>query len=460
MIGRALAARCSPRGRRLPNRGGVCYSTGVKTLPRPGFPTAASPRFPAPFRRWFSAIPLGLLAGLLLAVAAFPALAVPIVGANGKSVEFAGVKSAGPGGLTVQIQPDGEPLEVGWDKFDLARLEADHPEIFAAYQKSLTGETTALNLGSFAPTTAPAEMAKPSEGPKRMGWYETSAGRGKFAIQLPNGEPRGVLLISIGQDGRSLRYIGGGDRSPWADFSGKLQFAVMSYEFPMGERTTGEAALKSADYILTDKGSGDAVLKALENFAKDSGKAQLATAPISIYGADVLGAAFAFNFAQSHPDRVLAAVASKGAFYVLPPTEASAKVPLMLLWGEYDQDVEIWQPVGKHQEVYEAALELKPNWVYAMEPRGPGGESPYSQKMALTFLHRMSLARLSTEGEVQEVDRSRAWIGDLDTFEISRMEEPDKVLAPTQTWLPDGEIAKLWEDFLNGRLELDPAPAQ
>ncbi|MCB1062211.1 MAG: hypothetical protein KDN20_04720 [Verrucomicrobiae bacterium] len=402
----------------------------------------------------FSSGALGLLFALLVSGVPVPALALPIAGANGKSVDFAGVKSAGPGGLTVQIQADGASVEVSWEKLDLVKLEADHPDIFAAYQKALTGSTTSLDLGSFAPAKAPVEMAKVTGGAKSVGWYETKVGQGRFVIQLPNGEPRGVLLIAQGQDGESLRFLGPG-RSRWSDFAGKFQFAVMAYEFLGVEKSKGEGVLKEAEFVQAEKGSGEAVLKALEVFAKDSGKAILATAPITVFGSDVLGSAFAYNFTQSFPDRVLATVVSKGAFYVAAPTEASAKVPLLIIWGEYNQDIEVWEPIGTHEEIYPNSLGLRPNWAYAMEPRGTGGETPFSFKLAMTFLDRLTLARLSKEGEIQELDRSRAWVGNLETFEISRMEEPDKALEPTQTWLPDGEIAKLWEDFLNGRMQLD-----
>lgn len=413
--------------------------------------------------RWFlgSAMGrfLGCLATCLVFLAVQGASAIPITGANGKVVNFAGVKSAGPGGLTVQIRAGDDPIELPWDKLDLQKLETEQPTIFEAYRVASRGQSRDLNLGSFAPKEAPMNRTVPTfeDGGERHGWFEAGAGGGKFALQLPSGgEPRGVLLISFGNDGRSIRYIGGVGANRWADFAEKFQFAVMSYTYTLSPDLAREGLGEAAKYIRTDEGSGQAVLDALNDFAQKSGKANLAKAPIAVYGTDVLGAAFAYNLTQSIPERILAAVASKGAYYSGKPTEASAKVPLLMIWGEYDTEVDQYQPTNTHDEIYPTVLELKPNWIYAMEPRGTGGESPFSQKLATTFLDRMILARLGTGTELKELDRTRSWTGDLDSFEISRMEDPEAVLTETQTWLPDGEIAKLWEDFLNETMTLDP----
>lgn len=383
--------------------------------------------------------------------------AVPLTGANGKVVDFSGIKSAGPGGLRVKITAEGSEIDVPWERFDLPKLKSEHPEIFAAYEKAQTGQHTDLDLGSYAPQTMPQqqEVKNFRDGAERHGWYETGGGGGKFAIQMPDQEVKGVLLVSMGQDGRSIRYMGGVGVTRWAKFAEKFQFAIMSYEFPV---TRGDGAdydiTKAAPYIFADK-SGEGVLSALESFAEKSKKPALKEVPIAVFGFDVLGAAFAFNFAQNHPDRVIAAVAAKGAFYAAELNENAAKVPLLLLWGEYDQEIERWNPFSDHQETYEKGLELRPNWTHAMEPRGPSGETPLSFTMGMTFLNRMILARLNPEGGLKEMDREDAWVGNLKTKEIRRMEDPGRVLEPHETWLPNGEVAKLWEEFSNGTLAPD-----
>lgn len=405
----------------------------------------------------FFSVVLGLV---FLELSSSVGLALPLAGSNGRIVDFEVVKSASPEGLTVQVKKGGDEIQLGWDKLDLGHLQKNHPVLFQAYQAAQKGATTPLRIG-MTPDPNGAMRENENEfkdfrdGAERHGWYETGGGGGKFAIQMPDQEVKGVLLVSMGQDGRSIRYMGGVGVTRWAKFAEKFQFAIMSYEFPV---TRGDGAdydiTKAAPYIFADK-SGEGVLSALESFAEKSKKPALKEVPIAVFGFDVLGAAFAFNFAQNHPDRVIAAVAAKGAFYAAELNENAAKVPLLLLWGEYDQEIERWNPFSDHQEAYEKALELRPNWTHAMEPRGPSGETPLSFTMGMTFLNRMILARLSPGGGLKEIDREDAWVGNLKTKEIRRMEDPGRVLEPHETWLPNGEVAKLWEEFSNGTLAPD-----
>lgn len=398
------------------------------------------------------------LAVVFLAVG-YPAdvFPIPLAGSNGRVVEFSGVKSAGPTGLKVQLQSGGPLIDLSWDKIDLDHLKREHPAIYSAYERSKNGGETEINLGSMAP---PPESESPPPAPvsaeelaKIAGRYTTNAGGAKFWIQMPKqAEPRVVLLLAMGSDGYSFRYLGHPDTTRWRVIAEKLSLAVMAYSFSSpGQVVEG---FKVPPFVQADKGSGEAVLKALTEFGKLTGKPALEKLPIAIYGQDVVGSAFSFNFSQAFPERVIAAVASKGAFYSVKPTEASAKVPLMILWGQYDEDINLWEPVDTHQSIYEAGLPLKANWVYAMEPRAGAGESAQSQAFALGFLDRMILARLTPEGEMKDLDRSRSFVGDIDSAAISRLEDVDSVLEKSQTWLPDGEIGQMWEDFSNGVLKI------
>jgi hypothetical protein len=380
--------------------------------------------------------------------------AVPIKGVNGSVVDFAGIKMAKPSGLEVLIQKDGELVVVPWDRIDLIALKAEQPGVFAAYETSRKGVDVELNLGVFM--VVDAKPTPPVTTSNIPGRYSTTAKNGKFFLQMPvGGDPKGVLLLSMGQDGSSSRFMGVGHGSRWSKVTEKLNLAILAYEFPVHFAQSGDLdVLKAAPFIASTQGSGEAVFEALEKFAALTKRERLATAPIAVYGADVLGAAFAYNFTLNYPERIIAAVVSKGAFYITKPTEVSTKVPMMILWGEYDEDINRWNPTDKHKEVYEAALAFKPNWVYAMEPRGLPGESPQAFFFGLSFLDRMILARLDPEGQLKVLDRSRSFTGDLGDFSFSRMDDPDVVLDGGKTWLPDGEVAKMWEEFSNGTFKI------
>ncbi len=85
---------------------------------------------------------------LFLAAHSFGAESVFLKGANGRIVEFAGVRSAGPQGLILLMQADGDEMLVGWDKIDLEDLKK-HDKIYSAYQNAQSGRKTTLNLGVY-----------------------------------------------------------------------------------------------------------------------------------------------------------------------------------------------------------------------------------------------------------------------------------------------------------------------
>ncbi|MBL9153168.1 MAG: hypothetical protein JNK37_11805 [Verrucomicrobiales bacterium] len=379
--------------------------------------------------------------------------AIPIAGSNGVVVDFAGVKDASPEGLSVQIKEGGALVLIPWEKIDLAKLRESHSVISAAYFRTREGATVQLNLGSFVPAGGGPAPALPEELAAVPGRHLVELGGARFWIQLPvQGEPRAILLLAMGQDGYSFRYLGLPDRNRWREMASKFNLAVMAYSFPVPAEQVRE--FKSADFVFADKGSGKLLLSAIDSVAEKTGRQGLASCPLVIYGQDALGGGFAYNFLQAFPERVIAAVSVKGTFYSAPASEISAKVPFAFIWGEYDDDVKRWETEHIQEKAYRDALRLRPNWVSAMELRGAGGESPQSSHFAMTFLDRVLLARLQANGDILDIDRSRGFIGDLRELTISRMEDPTSPLDEFKTWLPDGEVGRLWEDLANGRLQI------
>lgn len=76
---------------------------------------------------------------------------VQLTGANGRSVEFAGIWEARPEGLVVVTTAESSPVIVTWDKFDLAKLKSEQPALEAARQRAVfLRSTQPVNLGLFA----------------------------------------------------------------------------------------------------------------------------------------------------------------------------------------------------------------------------------------------------------------------------------------------------------------------
>lgn len=77
--------------------------------------------------------------------------AVQLTGANGRSVEFAGIWEARPEGLIVVTSAESAPVIVTWDKFDLSKLKTEQPALEAARQRAVfLRSAQPVNLGLFA----------------------------------------------------------------------------------------------------------------------------------------------------------------------------------------------------------------------------------------------------------------------------------------------------------------------
>ncbi len=76
--------------------------------------------------------------------------AIQLTGSNGRTIDFAGIKEANKTGLVLKVKANSREVTVPWEKFDLAKLEAENPEMHAAYKAATeSGEATTLNLGTY-----------------------------------------------------------------------------------------------------------------------------------------------------------------------------------------------------------------------------------------------------------------------------------------------------------------------
>jgi hypothetical protein len=195
----------------------------------------------------------------------------------------------------------------------------------------------------------------------------------------------------------------------------------------------------------------------IKKIEEEAGEAGLSELPMFVYGLDIPGGAFAFNFTHLYPERIVATVVAKGAYYTASPTAESLKVPILFVWGEYDQDPELWNPTHRLPEIMEKFRYEKPCWISTMEPRAPRGETPMLRHMVDLFFKEMTEIRLSEEGEIQKLDRAESWVGDLEAFTVGPVENVEAPLKESQTWLPNEKFAKLWEEFTNGAMTFPDA---
>jgi hypothetical protein len=430
---------------------------------------------------------LASVAAALLVFFAFPGRshAITLTGANGKAVQFHLIKEATPKGLTAQLVADGPVIGVTWDKLDLKALERDQQLIFAAYQRALAGETIALNLDE-AMTAAPAAPAaadgatpKPASGAesKYPGWLDTKVGKIEFMLQMPLSTPRGILLVSLDDFGHSFRYLYNTQergKGPWADFQTKHDFAILSYDVESSDQAVDPT--KIDEFVFAEKGSGRALESALGNFAAKLKQPELIQLPMVIYGSERTGASFAYSYIHYKPERVLAAVVCKGAFYDSAPRPETAKVPILFLWGEYCKNHELWASENHAATVLAKAAPLKPNWTNGREFRGNSDLNPeleYFGKLYLLEVMKMRLpekksntgapaaadAAPSESAKMEPLDRTKGYRGNVETAEVFKITDPEAALGEEETFIPNDGVSNLWKKFVMGELEA-PMPAQ
>jgi len=76
---------------------------------------------------------------------------IAITGSNGKVVEFPGIVSASPKGLTVSVRTGADWITIPWSQLKLDELQSKHPDLYKAYVDSTKSKHTIfLKLGVFS----------------------------------------------------------------------------------------------------------------------------------------------------------------------------------------------------------------------------------------------------------------------------------------------------------------------
>ncbi|MDA8633889.1 hypothetical protein N9L71_09070 [Verrucomicrobiales bacterium] len=84
--------------------------------------------------------------------------AITLTGANGRKVNFAGIKEARKGGIMVQMEPDGDLIPIRWEKLDLTALKDENALVYSAYGDSCSNDEmafTATGLSLLFPSSHP-----------------------------------------------------------------------------------------------------------------------------------------------------------------------------------------------------------------------------------------------------------------------------------------------------------------
>ena len=417
---------------------------------------------------------LGLACGLLIGQfwAPLDGFAITLTGSNGRAVEFVKIKTATPKGLTAQVVADGPVIGIPWEKLDIDALSRDQRAIHEAYLRTQKGETVDLNLGGDSEGSANMEKGTGDSSRKFPGWFDVKAGGIHFMMQMPPGKAKAILVLALGDDGEPFVYLEDHVRGSgrWSDFQNKHGMALLTYNLGVEARDVSSVH----EFAFAHKGSAKSLVEAIKLFADMSSQPELTDLPIALYGTQRIGAAFVYNFVQTMPERVLAAVASKGAFYDAEPTEASLNVPMLILWGQYSNLHELWGSENSGEAVLGKHGPKNPLWTNGREYRGPGTQNQVSEYLSRQYLHELIALRMPKEGTgedgveadsvegdadaeggdpiIVELDRSKGLIGNVFSGEVLKITDPAAAIGEEETYIPTSDFGKIWKQFVTGEL--------
>ena len=292
-----------------------------------------------------------------------------------------------------------------------------------------------------APVTPPAPAAKPDDGPPVTLDYEVPAQaaftKAAFRFWCPayKDSVRGVIVLVPGLDGDGRGML---QAAGWQNLARKYRLALVSC-YMMG-----------GNYYNAPRGTGDALLEAIKNFAGKSGHADVATAPLLLYG-ESAGGQFNYDFTLWKPERVMAFVVNKGGYY--NQDEHGSRMcatPGLFFLGTTDSELRI----NAITAIWTAGRHLGALWALAPQPNS-GHDFSRTPPMAQAFFDAVLKARLGDESlgsegppPMKSMQESQGWLGDLTTHEIrdgSTATEPDHKAA----WLPDQASAEAWKAFVS-----------
>jgi len=266
--------------------------------------------------------------------------------------------------------------------------------------------------------------------------------KAEFRIWIPEGveKLRGIIVHQhgCGRNGMLMPWD-----HHWRALARKWDCALMGTHFQQAD------SCESWDNPLN--GRDRAFHDALDSLAELCGHPELATVPWALWGHSS-GAFWVSHMLQLHPERIIAVVARSGGFHINNP--ASFRVPVLFNYGKGER------PRLNGLTYYPKGREKNAPWLIAPDPV-TGHECGNSRLLAIPFFNVCFNLRLpSGEKEpLRIIDMEDSWLGDPDSFEIAENHGLEGN-SLDWVWLPDGDFARSWQEFVKTGLVRDTTPPE
>jgi dienelactone hydrolase len=264
--------------------------------------------------------------------------------------------------------------------------------------------------------------------------------KAEFRLWLPNGaEPvRALVILVPGSNGDGRGQV---DDPFWQTFAAKRHLALVGCRFT--DKPHDQMFIEH--YVDVSKGSGQALLEALASLGRKSSHAEIASAPMLLWGMSA-GGEFNYEFTAWKPERVIAFVVNKGnVYYTALAPLAARRVPGVLFTGENDLAFRVDAIDG----LFAINRRAGALWSYVQEP-GVGHEVAHSREFAAVLFDEMLSARLSDSGTLRDLDEKGGLYGDGRTRTVHPARDAKPPAQYPVSWLPTARTARAWEAALAG----------
>jgi len=253
---------------------------------------------------------------------------------------------------------------------------------------------------------------------------------------------RALVILVPGSNGDGRGQV---DDPFWQTFAARRRLGLVGCRFT----DTPHDQMFIEHYVDVSKGSGQALLDALTSLARKSSHAEIASAPLLLWGMSA-GGEFNYELTAWKPDRVAAFVVNKGnVYYTALAPLAARHVPGVLFTGENDLAFRVDAISG----LFAINRRAGALWSYAQEP-GVGHEVAHSREFAAVFFDEMLSARLPAGGiggGLRELDEKSGFYGDGKARTVQPVGDSKPPTQYPVSWLPTARTARAWEAVLAGR---------
>jgi poly(3-hydroxybutyrate) depolymerase len=300
--------------------------------------------------------------------------------------------------------------------------------IFDRMTTRLRIATLALSL--FLPSIVAAQTLDDSMPPG------VNYDKAQFRLWVPPGvaRVRAVLVLVPGSngDGRPMA-----EDTVWQAFAAKNRLAIVACRFT--DKPHDQNFIE--EYVDVSRGSGQALFDILGRFAGRSNHAEIASAPLLMWGMSA-GGQFDYELTAWRPERIAAFVANKGGiYYTALASRAARAVPGILFIGGKDLEQRVETITG----LFAVNRRGGALWALAEEP-GVGHVVGKSRDVSMAFFEDVLSARVDDAGALRPMAESSGVMGDMKTKDFGPI--PAKAPNYPTSWLPTERVARAWRAML------------